>query len=210
MLRPSADQLRGSVMNDATSLSLLNRAAVSADAESWDRLVALYRPLLMRWMRSYEVQSADAEDLVQDVLAVVLQELGSFDHNQRTGAFRRWLRQILVNRLRAFWRSRGYAPQAKGTSSLLDRLNQLEDDASQLSHVWNAEHDRHVMAQLLESAQRRFEPRTWEAFRRQVLDAQRPDVVAADLGMSLSAVYVARSRVLSLLRREAAGLVDPP
>lgn len=195
-------------MDQITSLSLLDRVSSSADQEAWERLVAIYHPLLERWLRSYEVQAADADDLIQEVLTAVLQEVGSFDHNRRAGAFRAWLRRILVNRVRNFWRSRNYAPRASGTSSLLDRINQLEDDSSGLSRVWNAEHDRHVMAQLVESVRPRVQPQTWEAFRRQVFEGQRADVVAEDLGISLSAVYVARSRVLAILRREAAGLVE--
>jgi hypothetical protein len=50
--------------------------------------------------------------------------------------------------------------------------------------------------------------KTWEAFRRQVLEGERADVVAAELDMPVNSVYVARSRVLGILRREAAGLVD--
>ncbi|MBC8114369.1 MAG: hypothetical protein H7062_08335, partial [Candidatus Saccharimonas sp.] len=82
------------------------------------------------------------------------------------------------------------------------------DESSNASREWNLEHDRHVMARLLEQVRPRFEAKTWEAFHRQMFDGQRADVVAADLGMPLNSVYVARSRVLSTLRREAAGLID--
>jgi hypothetical protein len=43
-----------------------------------------------------------------------------------------------------------------------------------------------------------------------MFDGKRADQVAAELDMPLSSVYVARSRVLSALRREAAGLIDSP
>ncbi len=195
-------------MDDNTSLSLLNRVSAASDPEAWDRLVALYRPLLLRWLRSCDVQAADAEDLVQEVLTVVVQEVRGFDHNQQVGAFRTWLRRILVNRVRNFWRSRQQQAPGKGTSSMLEELQQLEDDASALSRVWNAEHDQQVMAHLLETVRPRFEPQTWEAFRRQVLEGHRPDQVARELGLSLSSVYAARSRVLKTLRQEAGGLVD--
>ncbi len=195
-------------MNEATSLSLLDRVTNSSDSDSWDRLAELYVPLMRRWLRQYDVQHADADDVIQEVLAVVMQELHQFDHNQQTGAFRNWLRRILVNRLRNLRRSRKYEPLARGTSSLLEQLNQLEDDGSEISRIWNAEHDQHVVSQLMEAVRPRFEAKTWEAFRRQMFDGQRADAVAAELNMPLSSVYVARSRVLSTLRREAEGLVD--
>jgi RNA polymerase sigma-70 factor (ECF subfamily) len=159
------------------------------------------------WLRTFEVSGPDADDVVQDVLTAVFRELPSFEHNERKGAFRKWLRRILVHRLQNFWRARKQRPTATGSSSLLERLNQLEDETSRLSRIWNVEHDRNVIARLLEIVRPRFQPKTWEAFDRQVFDGQRPERVAADLGMALGSVYMARHRVLSTLRREAAGLV---
>ena len=195
-------------MNEMTSLSLLQRAVSTADSAAWDRLVELYAPLMRRWLNRYDIQDADAEDLIQEVLAVLMQELHQFKHDQRAGAFRHWLRRILVHRLQNLWRSQRYAPSVKGTSSLIEQLNQLEDDRSEISRIWNAEHDRHVIAKLMTVVRPEFQARTWEAFRRQIFDGQRADAVAAELGMPISSVYVARSRVLAALRREAEGLVD--
>lgn len=195
-------------MSETTSFSLLERASTSRDTEAWDRLVALYAPLMRRWLSAYDIQDADADDLIQEVLSVVLAELPAFQHNQRTGAFRNWLRRILVNRLRGYWRTRKREPLARGSSSFVEQLNELEDDSTEASRIWNAEHDRHVISQLLVSVRPRVLDKTWNAFRRQVLEGQRADVVATELDMPVNSVYVARSRVLSILRREAAGLVD--
>ena len=92
-----------------TSASLLERLRDQPDSAAWTtRLVDLYTPLLRGWLSGRGLQACDVEDLVQDVLAVVVCELPHFRHNRRTGAFRRWLRTILVHRLRDFWRC---APQ---------------------------------------------------------------------------------------------------
>lgn len=191
-----------------TSLSLLARTQGTESREAWQRLVELYSPLLRAWLLKLDVESTDADDLTQEVLLTVSRELSTFEHPGHAGAFRSWLRTILVHRLLHFRRSQRSRPGARGGSTWAEQLDQLADDASDLSQLWNQEHDRHVMARLLEEIRTRVEERTWEAFRRQVLDGQRADQVAADLGMSLSSVYVARSRLLSALRREAAGLVD--
>src|SRR5689334_12934836 len=90
-----------------TSLSLLDRLRKSPDDADWSRLVEVYTPLLRAWLLRSDVQPADADDLVQEVLLVVHRELPAFQHNQRSGAFRSWLRRIVVYRLRNFWRSRG-------------------------------------------------------------------------------------------------------
>ena len=194
--------------DELTSLSLLDKLIRQSDSESWTRLVDIYTPLSKRWLARYEIQHSDAEDIVQEVLTAVVSDLPKFQHSQRTGAFRSWLRTILVNRVRNFWRSRKYRPTATGTSSLDERLNQLKDDTSDLSRIWNREHDEHVVKRLMETVQTQFEPKTWQAFRRQVVDGERADVVAQELNTSLSSVYMAKSRVLSALRRESEGLVE--
>lgn len=191
-----------------TSLSLLARVRDQGDADSWQELVDIYAPLLRRWLRSYDVQDADVDDLVQEVLATAARELPHFQHNERPGAFRNWLRKALVNRLRNFWRERQQPTIAAGGTSVWERLQQLEDDASQASSDWQAEHDREVLARLMDVVRPTFQPKTWEAFRRQMYGEESPDRVAAELQMSLSSVYVARSRVLAALRREATGFIE--
>ncbi len=195
-------------MTTQTSLSLIDRICAEASADAWQRLVGIYSPLLRTWVRRFDLQASDEDDVVQEVLLAVSRDLPAFQHSGRTGAFRSWLRTILVYRVREFWRSRNYRPAAEGGTAWVDQLDQLADESSAVSREWDLEHDRYVMAQLLDQIRARVEPFTWEAFRRQVLDGQRADAVAAALGMPINSVYVARSRVLSALRREASGLID--
>ena len=168
----------------------------------------LYAPLLQRWLRKYDVQASDADDLIQEVLLAVSKDLKSFDHNGRPGAFRSWLRTILAHRLHNFWRARQRRPQARGDSDIERRIQELEDPSSELSQIWNEQHDQHVARQLLAFSESSFEPNTWKAFCRVALDGARPDAVAQELGISLNAVFIAKSRVLGKLRRESEGLVD--
>lgn len=191
-----------------TSHSLLAQVCITGDAVAWERLAQIYSPLLSGWMRNMGVQPADTDDLVQDVLLVLSRELKNFVHNGRPGAFRNWLRRILVNRVRDFWRAREYRPSVVGGSDWAASLESLADDNSATSREWDLEHDRCVIERLLIQIRPRFAASTWEAFHRQVFQSQRADQVATELGMPISSVYVARSRILNALRKEAAGLVD--
>lgn len=191
-----------------TSYSLLECLRSEADADSWQRLVGIYTPLLQSWLRRHEVLgAADVEDLTQEVLLAVSRDLPRFQPTTARGAFRAWLRAILVNRLRNFWRSRQHRPNAVGGSDFLQQLEQLEDGATGLSQLWDQEHDRHVMGRLLDLVQPQFAPKTWQAFQRQVLDGAPADQIAGELDMPLHSVYAAKSRVLKALRSLAAGLV---
>lgn len=193
---------------EETSLSLLDRLQNHDDPETWHRLVSLYAPLLRGWLHKYDVQSSDVDDLVQEVLLAISRDLKSFQHGGNPGAFRSWLRTILVNRLRNFWRARGRRPLASGGSDIERRLNQLEDPASQMSQLWNEQHDRYVMRQLLLLVEPQFEANTWQAFCKVALEGKRPNEVAEELGMTVNSVFIAKSRVLSQLRRQAVGLIE--
>src|SRR5207249_2315598 len=119
----------------------------------------------------HSLQASDADDLVQEVLSVVVRELSQF-RRQGRGAFRAWLRTILVNRLRAFWRARQGRAVATGDSDLRKLLEQLEDPRSGLHRQWDREHDRHIAHRLLERIGPEFEATTWRAFRGVVLEGK--------------------------------------
>lgn len=188
-----------------TPISLLERLRLRPDSASWERLVALYTPLIRGWLGRYALQPSDVDDLTQEVLGTLLRELPQFRHDLRRGAFRRWLRTIAVNRLRTFWRGRR---RAAGQADLDAALDRLEDPDSDLSRRWDEEHDRHVARRLLELIEPEFEPATWQAFRRLVLEGQPTAEVARALGVSPNAVRIAKSRVLARFRKEAEGLLD--
>ena len=139
---------------------------------------------------------------------VLMRKLPEFRREPRPGAFRRWLRGITVNCLRNFWRAQRSRPKATGDSEFAQMLDQMEDPDSGLSALWDVEHDRHITARLLEMIRPFFEDTTWRAFRRVALDGATPDEVAAELGVTVNAVFIAKSRVLSRLRQEGEGLID--
>jgi RNA polymerase sigma-70 factor (ECF subfamily) len=191
-----------------TSASLLGRLRHKSDAGAWQRLIDLYEPLIRGWLRRHGLQPADADDLVQEVLGVLVQELPAFEHNGRLGAFRNWLRTITAHCLRRFWRARLYRAEGAGGSAWEEHLRQLEDPASGLAGLWDLEHDRHVLRKLLGMIEPDFHATTWRAFRRLVLDGEPAAAIAADLRLSVNAVLIAKSRVLQRLREEGDGLLN--
>lgn len=187
-----------------TSRSLLDRLRGRPDDQmSWRRFEGLYTPLIRKWLTGQGTPEADAEDLAQDILVVILRELPDFDHNGRKGAFRAWVRSVTVNRLRGYWRSRRNGP----VNGLEERLDRLEDEDGEPARAWDREHDEHVVAQVMRLVEPEFAPSTWRAFRRTVVDGVAAAEVAAELGLSANAVLIAKSRVLRRLREEVRGLV---
>src|SRR5262245_1692497 len=99
--------------SSATSRSLLQRAR-SADAAAWDRLVALYGPLVLHWCRHWNLQEPDAADVFQEVFQAVAAHLGGFRKERAEDTFRGWLRTITRNKVRDLFRRRGREPDGVG------------------------------------------------------------------------------------------------
>jgi RNA polymerase sigma-70 factor (ECF subfamily) len=199
-------------MNDLiqpTSISLLALAMKSdVDEEAWKNLHAVYSPLIQRWLRGREVVGVDADDLAQEVMIVVMRKLPSFSHNGRTGAFRKWLRMIVFNCTRDFWKAKRIRPKTMDDTAFLRQLDELKSDSSELTQKWNLEHDQLVMQQLLKQAEETVQPTTWQAFQLCTIELKEPDEVAREVGISLASVYAAKSRVLARLRQLSDELID--
>jgi RNA polymerase sigma-70 factor (ECF subfamily) len=186
-----------------TPVSLLNRLRdTPGDNDAWRCFHDIYRPLLTSWLRRHGLQNHDLDDLLQEILAAVVRALPQFQYDPARGRFRAWLRTILVNRLRQFWRER----QASGGFQL-GVLEQLEDPRADLTHQWDEEHDRHVVGRFLEIVRRDFSATTWQAFERRMAGEKAASIAAA-LRLTPNAVHLARSSVLHRLREEMNGLVE--
>src|SRR6516162_9197970 len=192
---------------DETRQSLLLRAQ-TGEENAWKDLTDLYRPLIIGWLNRQGVPARDLDDLSQDILLSVVKHLPTFQHSGRRGAFRSWLRTIVCSRTADYWRARGAGPQASGGSGAATALQMIEDPGSDLNRQWDEQHDGYVLDCLLDLVEEEFEPATLRAFRRLALDGASGTEVAAELGMSVAAVYGAKSRVLQRIRQDAEGLID--
>ncbi|MGL6094535.1 MAG: RNA polymerase sigma factor [Fimbriiglobus sp.] len=186
-----------------TPVTLLDRLRGRPDPADWDQFHAIYAPLLRRWLATVPGLGGEAGDIAQDVLSAVVWKLPEFER-RRHGAFRAWLRAIVVNRVRQHWRDRDRRP----TTGAEDVLAQLADPSSDLAASWDRDHDRPLFDRLLDAVRRDFDPRTWEAFTRFAVAGEPASQVANALGLSPNAVVLAKARVLKRLREEAGGLID--
>jgi RNA polymerase sigma-70 factor (ECF subfamily) len=193
-------------MND-TRASLLFRAQ-TGEENAWKDLMDLYRPLIIGWLNRQGVPARDLDDLSQDILLSVVKHLPTFHHSGRRGSFRSWLRTIVCSRASDYWRAADPGTQGDGGSGAVATLQQIADPESDLNRQWDEEHDRYVLDCLLDMVEEEFEPATLQAFRRLALDGASGAETARELGLSVAAVYVAKSRVLARIRQEAEGLID--
>jgi RNA polymerase sigma factor (sigma-70 family) len=184
-----------------TQLTLIQRASRN-ESGAWELLDELYRPFVTCWFSVHIQNLVDVDDLTQEVLTTVFRELPAFDHSGRTGAFRKWLRTICLNRLLGYRRQLQVRGGAVGGSEFAARLNEIPDE-SDLEKSWNLEHDAAVLRFLFQRIETTFEAQTISVFRRLVIDGVAVAEVAGEFSISIGAAYVARSRVLRKLREES-------
>jgi RNA polymerase sigma-70 factor, ECF subfamily len=193
----------------ATSSSLLKRVRAQERA-AWERLVHLYGPLVYQWCRADGLQSEDAEDVGQEVFAVVFRKVADFRRERQGDTFRGWLRVIARNKMSDFQRARhaGGPPGVGGTDCQRQMLQVPADETDASAPVALPSETGLLARRAMELLQVEFSVESWQAFYRVVVDRVPPAEVAAELGMSANMVYLAKSRGLRRLREEFGELIE--
>ena len=183
---------------DSTSLNPLEQLSKPAGEDQWDRFMRRYTPLLAYWARRVGLQDQDADDLVQEVLIVIVRKLPGLRF-QSGGSFRGWMRTVLINKWRDRLERRKVVP-LKG-----DVQTQVPEGADTLEE---REHQLYILGHALRLMASAFEPATWQACWETVVCGRPATQVAAELGITVNAVYLAKSHVLRRLREDLQGLMD--
>ena len=120
--------------SSSTHRSLLQRAR-GRDPAAWERMVALYGPLVLGWCRGWGLREDDAADVFQEVFQAVAAHLAGFHRDRAGDTFRGWLRTITRNKVNDHYRRRRREPPAVGGSEARDRLDQVAGAARRTSLV---------------------------------------------------------------------------
>ena len=192
----------------STASSLL-RGLQRRDDKAWQTLVHLYGPLVYHWCRRMELDSHAAADVLQEVFASVASAISRFDTRRSEGTFRGWLWRITRNKLLDRQRRGERLPTAEGGTEALRRWADLPDPFTDDSlDPRDRTETTSLVHRALELIRTDFEPATWTAFWRVVVDQQSTQDVADAMGMQPAAVRQAKSRVLRRLRVALGDLQD--
>lgn len=193
-----------------TSASLLGRLRVGAPGPGdWDDFVRRYGPLIRQWCRRWRLQEADAEDVTQEVLARLAARLRGFEYDP-SKSFRAYVKTVAHYAWCDLIESRK-RPGAGGSgdSVVLEQLNALEARDDLQARLVDA-FDHEVLEEATARVRLRVEPRTWDAFRLTAVDGLSGAEAAERVGMSIAAVFKAKSKVQKMLREEVQRLEGGP
>lgn len=188
---------------NTTSHSLLDRLVSGKDDAAWGRLVELYTPLLLAWCQRLNLSEADSADLVQTVFTALYEKIPEFQYDP-TRSFRAWLKTVLMNS----WRNLARRKKAGKPNSAGDLDPDLIPDTDPRLELEEAEYRSNLVNRALTLMQQHFEPDTWRACWEFVVNDRAAVDVAHELGISVNAVYIAKSRVLRHLRQELRWFLD--
>jgi RNA polymerase sigma-70 factor (ECF subfamily) len=188
---------------NTTSESLLLRLSDHSSvtrSDAWVRFTKLYTPLIFYWARKTGLQAQDAADLVQDVMAIVLRRIASFEYDSGK-SFRGWLRTVTLNQYRQKLRKQKLNA-IDASASFLD----AQPDSNRAEKTWDEEYARSLLQNAMKMAQPDFTPRTWKALE-MLLKSGRPVAeVAVELEMRPSTLYSAKARLMRRLKKQLDGL----
>jgi RNA polymerase sigma factor (sigma-70 family) len=182
-----------------TRSSLLKR--VRGDGpEAWREFCALYKPFLERVAERVGLRGQDIDEVVQAVLVDLYQGRERFVYDRSRGRFRDYLKKAVVTRLSKLLREVRRAGTPTGQMP--------ERWADELEQHWEEEYRRHVLREALAAVRSQVEPKTYQAFDLYALQGVDAREVARFLGVSVSAVYTYKNRVLEKIRPLVQELMD--
>jgi RNA polymerase sigma-70 factor (ECF subfamily) len=191
-----------------TRASLLVRLRDRRDETAWREFVDLYVPVIYGYLRKQGLQDADAVDLAQEVLSAVAGAVGRLEYDPQRGAFRSWLFTVVRRKLANWRQAQRHRPRGSGGGATQRLLEQCPlPEAVQAE--WEAEWEQWVFAWACAQVRRDVTEATWQAFWRTAVDGQPGKQVAADLGLTAGAVYLARRRVLARLKELIQSVQEP-
>jgi RNA polymerase sigma-70 factor (ECF subfamily) len=182
-----------------TRPSLLVRIRDNGDTDAWRQFIDLYAPMIYGLARRKGLQDADAADLTQEVLRTIATRNAAYDADR--GAFRGWLYTVTRNRIRDFVDGKQARHRGDGGTDALILLNE-QPAADDDSEHWDREYEQQVFNLAAEQVRGEFAESTWQAFWKVAVEGVNAEEAAQSMGLSVGAVYVAKSRVLARLRRQ--------
>jgi RNA polymerase sigma-70 factor (ECF subfamily) len=188
------------VDSPVTRQSLLVRLRDPKDGHAWAEFVAIYAPLIERLARDRGFQEADAADLAQEVFRAVAGAIDRYDPDPARGSFRGWLCRIARNMMINLLAARRIRPQATGDSQVRNLLERVPAPDAAETALFDAEFRRQVFQWAAEQVRGEFRESTWKAFWLSAVEGKEPGATAKAVGISVGAVYIAKSRVMARLR----------
>lgn len=183
-----------------TRASLILRLPDAADVAAWDEVLTIYGPLVYRLALRQGLQQTDAEDLVQEVFTAIARSVSKWLERTDRGKFRAWLLRIARNTAINLLTRRPKGAIGAGGDDAVRSLAEIPHPSPELSNQFDLAYRRDVFRWAAQRVQESVTEPTWQAFWLTQVEGRPIADAARQVEMSVGAVYVARSPVMTRLR----------
>jgi len=189
-----------------TSPGLLAQLGIPKNEAAWDRFVAEYRGYSMATCLRAGLQPHDAEEVTSRVIFSLYRAFPGFRYDPAK-RFRGYLTRVIANAISGFRKECVRTPGSVGSGD--DGQPMLQEptiDPNDFAHELETRvrDGLLLLGRVLDAARRTVNHDTWLAFERTAIDGIDATTVAGELGKSVGAIYMAKSRTLQIIRREMA------
>lgn len=181
-----------------TRYSLLSRLQDRDDQGSWKEFFDIYWRLIYSTAIKSGLSDAEAQDVVQETVICVAKDIEKFKRDRSLGSFKGWLRNITRWRIADQLRKR--APEASLASD-----SKVEADIPtdpDVERIWEDEWQSNLMEAAIERIKKNVKEEHYQIFDLNVLRQWPAGKVAQTLGINIAQVYLAKHRILSLIKKE--------
>lgn len=183
------------MLAQTTHISLLERLSDGRDPVAWHEFCSRYGDLIRNFARHQNLQAADIDDVLQDVLMSLTKAMPGFTYDPSRGKFRSYLKTVTLHAI--FARSR----QKRGEVALEDVKTQADAAAADatVDGVWDEQWRQYHLKQAMRTIESEFNEADIAAFKQYGVSGRAAKEVADELGVSVDSVYQAKSRILKRL-----------
>lgn len=191
-------------MPESTSPSLLLRIRDPDNQAAWEEFLSVYTVIVRDYCYQRRLQTADVDDVIQDVMMAVSTAIKRFEYNPAKGRFRAWLGTIAANCIKA----RMSRTTDKTVPTVLAYDVNLNGQCSDPDTDWVSVFSEQIFRTACNRIRKEFADKTWECFDASWIKNEEAVEIAHRLDIPVHSVYVNKSRVLKRLETEVKVLAD--
>jgi len=190
------------VLTSITSTQLLAELLSPANAKAWGQFEHRYRPVIVAIARRRGLGEDTAEDAAQQTLLEFFKNYSVRKYDRSKGRLRHWLLGIARRQISNLYRNMPrefQLPDCTSQTNVFERQADPEGDAH-LDEVELAEWRRGIYEEAMVQVRQQFDERTVRAFELHGLQGKPAKEVAAELGLSENAVFLAKHKIVKRIQ----------
>jgi RNA polymerase sigma-70 factor (ECF subfamily) len=196
-----------------TRRSLLVRIKDPNDSASWQEFFHTYSSLICSVAMKAGLSEAEAQDVLQETMIALSKKIASFEYDPGKGKFKGWLRRLTDWRIADQFRKRQRDLDKSGRSATSTRRTSLvaripDPRGCDLEAIWDQEWKQNLFERAVERVKACVNAKQFQIFDLYVRKQWPPKKVAEMLDIKIGQVFVAKHRMMELIREEIKRLED--